>query len=617
MARWPLGGWRDSLFGGGLGRRILLWFLVLSLVPLLVSNTVGFQVTRRIIEAQVQRYLSALTEIQAEHVATEVERHHLYLDAIVAGNRYLIGALASASAAVRTNAPSSRLTAEFHEYLDRKLGELPSLTELMVIDTTGTVVAATRHYRVGQNWSTSELVRRTREGRFFAAGLAAEKEDAQPLYQLAVPILDERLSWLGALAGTIGFDKAHMFLRIPPHLATDVHAFITDSIGRPLFLSHVHRPIRYDERLPTPLAGLSPGSRQRYVNYEGVEVFGTSMAIRGVSWLYISEVSVKSAVGQLRGLAILAAMLEGVFALLLVAVVWLVARSIVVPLRRLVGAAEHIRAGELGVEVRIEREDELGQLGRAFNQMSSELRASARQIQELHDQELRRAAQLASVGELASGLAHEIKNPLVGVASGIELLSKRMRGDPEPEAVLSQLRGQVERMDEVIRDFLSYARPKEPRLGWIDPVELADRVITLVGPQADAAGVLIRRNVDAKVPDVRIDPDLFTQALVNLALNGIQAMESGGELGISVRCVDDEIRLSVTDNGHGILPGQLEEIFKPFHTTKHMGTGLGLTITRGIVERHGGRIEVESEPGEGSTFTLVISVEPQEAVATR
>jgi two-component system sensor histidine kinase HydH len=107
----------------------------------------------------------------------------------------------------------------------------------------------------------------------------------------------------------------------------------------------------------------------------------------------------------------------------------------------------------------------------------------------------------------------------------------------------------------------------------------------------------------------------LTQALVDLALNGIQAMESGGELGISVRHVDDDIRLSVTDNGHGILPGQVEQIFKPFHTTKHKGTGLGLAITRGIVERHGGHIEVESEPGEGSTFTLVISAAPQEVVA--
>lgn len=612
MARWRVGGWRDSLLGGGLGRRILLWFLVLSLVPLFVSNTVGFEVTRRIIEEQTRRYLRALTEIQAEYVATEVERHHLHLDAIVAGNRYLLGAVASASAAVRTSSPNSEGAAEFHAYLDRKLGELPSLTELIVIDTTGTVVGATRHYRVGQDWSTTEVFRQTREGRYFFAGRAAESEGAEPLYQLAVPILDERLSWQGALAATVGLDKAQLFLRIPPHLATDVHAFITDSIGRPLFISHVHRPIRYDEVLIPALAGLPLGSTERYVNYEDIDVFGTSAAIRGVSWRYISEVSVESSLGQLRGLALLAAMLEGVFALLLVAVVWLVARAIVVPLRRLVGAAEHIRAGDLGVEVRIERDDELGELGRTFNQMSGELRASARQIQDLHDQELRRAAQLASVGELASGIAHEIKNPLVGVGSGIELLSKRLTHDSELEAILNHLRGQVERMEAVIRDFLSYARPKEPHLAWVDPGELADRVIALVGPRAEAAGVHITRAVDEEVPRVRIDPDLLTQALVNLALNGIQAMESGGELGIGVRHVDDEITLSVTDNGHGILPGQLNEIFKPFHTTKHEGTGLGLPITRGIVERHGGRIEVESEPGEGSTFSLVIRVQPQE-----
>jgi signal transduction histidine kinase len=352
----------------------------------------------------------------------------------------------------------------------------------------------------------------------------------------------------------------------------------------------------------------------RYVNYEGVEVIGTSVAIPKVPWLYLSEVSVASALGQLRGLALLAAAIESVFALLLVAIVWTVARSIVAPLRRLVVAAERIRKGDLGVDVEIKRGDELGDLGRTFNQMSSELQSSARKIRDLHEQEMRRAAQLASVGELASGIAHEIKNPLIGVASGVDLLARQIGTDPKSAAVLDQIYAQVDRIESAIQDLLSYASPKEPLYTWTDPKQLVERLLTLVRPQADAAEVQITERHVESLPTIRVDPELLTQALVNLALNAIQAMGPGGVLRISLESESNSVRFSVSDTGKGVTRDELDRIYRPFYTTKHQGTGLGLAITREIVDRHGGHIEIESKVGEGSTFTLVIPASPQEAL---
>jgi signal transduction histidine kinase len=313
---------------------------------------------------------------------------------------------------------------------------------------------------------------------------------------------------------------------------------------------------------------------------------------------------------------LLAAVLEAAFALLLVALVWVVARSIVAPLRRLVAAAERIRGGDLGVEVEIDRPDELGDLGRTFNQMSQELRGSAHRIQELHDQEMRRAAQLASVGELASGIAHEIKNPLVGVASGLDLLAGQIGDNPKAEGFLRQMRAQLDRIESAIRDLLSYARPRQPRLAWTQPGLLVDRVVQLITPQTKAAGVRIETSIREAVPKIRVDPDLVAQALVNLALNGIQVMAPGGVLTISTDHVNDEVHIAISDTGTGIPGEQLEAIFRPFYTTKHQGTGLGLAISRGIVERHGGRLEVESDVGTGSTFTLVFSA-PQGELVTQ
>ncbi|MEJ2237900.1 MAG: ATP-binding protein [Gemmatimonadales bacterium] len=553
-----------------------MWFLVLSLVPLFISNAVGYSVTSRIIERQAQRYLLALTEIEAQHVATEVERHLLYLDAVVAGNVLLTSSVPFAAGAVRAGDRQAASVTGLHEHLDRKLAELPPLSELFVIDTAGTVVASTVHDRVGADWSQTELFRLGKHGRYFANDLETLGGLVGPVYRLAIPIPDGEGASVGLLAATVGFDRVQGFLRITAHLAGDIHTFIVDSEGRPLFASHPHAGLHYGQVLSSPLLGQPDGVVMRYVNYEGVEVLGTSVPVPQRSWRYVAEAPVSSVLGQLRGLALLAALLEAAFALSLVAIVWVVARSIVAPLRR----------------------------------------DSANRIQELHDHEMRRAAQLASVGELASGIAHEIKNPLVGVASGLDLLGKEIGSSSRAEGYLRQMRTQLKRIESAIRDLLSYARPREPRLMWTDPTLLVDRVIGLTTSQAEAAGVRIEKRAAEAIPKIKLDPELVAQTLVNLALNGIQAMEQGGVLTISTTSVCDEVRIAVSDTGTGIPEEQRETIFRPFYTTKHKGSGLGLAITRGIVERHDGRLEVESEVGSGSTFTLVFSV-PQDELVTQ
>lgn len=141
-----------------------------------------------------------------------------------------------------------------------------------------------------------------------------------------------------------------------------------------------------------------------------------------------------------------------------------------------------------------------------------------------------------------------------------------------------------------------------------DPGRLIDRVVGLIRAQAEAAGVRVETRLAPDVPKIEIDPDLMTQTLVNLALNGIQAMSPGGVLTLTVVRDGEHVRIGIADTGTGIAEQDLEHIFRPFYTTKHEGTGLGLAISRGIVDRHGGLIEVTSEPGRGSTFTLAFGI---------
>lgn len=364
-----------------------------------------------------------------------------------------------------------------------------------------------------------------------------------------------------------------------------------------------------DQSQPLASPLIEPSGREaaagRYEAGDGTEVLGSAVSVRGLPWRFVAEMPVAEAFGPLRSLGALALALEAVFALMLVGVVWVVARSIVAPVRRLVDAAERIRAGELGASVNIRRSDELGELGRTFDQMSRELSTSAERLQALHEQELRRAAQLASVGELASGIAHEMKNPIVGLATGLDILAAQRSPDGPRDTLLDQMHEQLHRLESAIRDLLSYARPKKPMLTSADPRDLVDRAIALVRPQADAAGVKIETRSSDGAARLRADPELMTQALVNLALNGVQAMGPGGRLTVTTASVNGAIRIEIADTGPGVPANQLEFIFRPFYTTKHRGTGLGLSISRGIVERHGGRLEVASSVGDGTTFTLV------------
>ncbi len=604
---------RSHPLRGGLGRRILVWFLILSLLPLFLSNSVGYGVSRKIIEEHVRQYLRALVQVQADHVAHQIEMNQMSLEAAVANSRFLPANIAATSAAVESGRMLDPAVVALQSYVDRKHDELSSVSELFVLDSSGIMIGGTRHERVGSDLSGTALHSSAMQGRFFVGDWEDEHGSTRSVFRFATPIRDDRGGVRGVLGATVEPDEQPEFIDLGRQMAGHVEAFILCSGGYPLFVSPPDVALDYSRRMPSPLVDLPPGSTARYVNYEGVDVIGISLPIKGVPWLYLAELPVSTAFGQLRGLRLLSAALEGVFALALVGIVWVVAGSIVSPLKLLVSAAERIRSGDLDTQVRVVSDDELGELSDTFNQMADGLRESAHEIQELHEQEMRRAAQLASVGELAAGIAHEIKNPLAGASSGIDMLEQELQGNPSSENLIRQVREQLRRIDSAIRDLLSYARPKQPRVGWAAPRQLVERAVTLVGPQAEAAGIRIEQNTAKVTRRVRVDPELFTQALVNLSLNAIQAMPAGGVLTFGIEPMEDEIRMTVSDTGSGIAESTMTEIFRPFFTTKHRGTGLGLAITRSIIERHGGRLEVESTSDHGSTFALVLSTVEEES----
>ena len=228
------------------------------------------------------------------------------------------------------------------------------------------------------------------------------------------------------------------------------------------------------------------------------------------------------------------------------------------------------------------------------------------ELQESHEKQIQQADKLATVGELAAGIAHEIRNPLAGIAAAVEVLAEKR--DSQDREITEEIQAQVKRLNTTLSDLLNFARPREPEIAPCNLADLAHRMLALIRPDAQKHQIQFVEEIPADLPAVSADATQIQQALLNLLLNATQAMPEGGTLTVKAVAVAQRVRLTIQDTGGGIAPEIREKIFSPFFTTKHRGTGLGLAITRTIMEKHGGTIAVDSQVGRGTMFTLEFNV---------
>jgi len=224
---------------------------------------------------------------------------------------------------------------------------------------------------------------------------------------------------------------------------------------------------------------------------------------------------------------------------------------------------------------------------------------------------LREAERLATAGELAAGMAHEIRNPLAAILNATALLTDDTDLTPEERAsTLAALRTETRRLNRILSDFLQFARPQEARRTTGDIREVVQHVSSLIrGDRSRAPRVDVRVAVDPAVPRFAFDRDQVIQVLWNVALNAVEAMHGRGRLSLEVNRQNGDVALSVSDTGTGIAAENLPHVFEPFYTGKPNGNGLGLTIAERIVGAHGGRIEIDSEVGRGTRVTLLFPLE--------
>ncbi|HKI27470.1 MAG TPA: ATP-binding protein [Candidatus Sulfotelmatobacter sp.] len=267
-------------------------------------------------------------------------------------------------------------------------------------------------------------------------------------------------------------------------------------------------------------------------------------------------------------------------------------------------------AGDLTVAVSFaHRNDEIGDLGRNFNHMVEQLRESREEIERLHRTQMSRAEHLATLGELATGLAHEIRNPLAGIAGVIEIVGRDLPATSPARPVVKDVRQEIARINRIVTDLLQTARPHPPRVRKSDLNTTVEHAVMLGRQQALAKSVAIELRKDPALPEVEHDCDQIHQVLLNLLLNALQAIDKDGRIVVTLKPQGGSAVIEVADNGRGIKPEHLPNIFRPFYTTKGEGTGLGLSLARRIVEDHHGRIDVSSALGKGTTFAVVLPLQ--------
>jgi len=266
--------------------------------------------------------------------------------------------------------------------------------------------------------------------------------------------------------------------------------------------------------------------------------------------------------------------------------------------------------GDLSVSVSFaHRNDEIGDLGRNFNQMVRQLQDSRVEIERLHRTQMSRAEHMATLGEMATGLAHEIRNPLAGIAGVIEIIGRDLPSTSPARAVVKDVRQEIARINHIVTDLLQTARPHPPRVHKSDLNTTVEHAVMLGRQQALAKSVEIALRKDPSLLEVEHDSDQIHQVLLNLLLNALQAIDQTGRITVTLERKGNTAVVEVVDNGRGISPDHLPHIFRPFFTTRGEGTGLGLSLVRRIVEDHQGRIDVTSTVGKGTTFAVILPLQ--------
>ncbi len=313
--------------------------------------------------------------------------------------------------------------------------------------------------------------------------------------------------------------------------------------------------------------------------------------------------------------------------ILLLVILFFITSSIIQPLQQMVNATKKIADGNLNHKVKINFQDEVGQLGDSFNQMTENLKKAnekliqwgktlekrveerTKELQEIQDS-LIRSEKMASLGKMAAGVAHEINNPLTSILLNTHLMLEKVEKNSKLSESLNLIADETSRCSEIVRGLLEFSRQNPPEKNFADVNEIMNTTLGILENQVAFQNIKIIKKLAQNLPRIQLDINKMKQVFWNLMINAAEAMSEGGTLTIASRISEDKnnIEIEFTDTGMGIPKEYINKLFDPFFTTKGGGTGLGLAVSYGIIEQHKGKIEVRSTEYQGSTFVISLPI---------
>ena len=460
----------------------------------------------------------------------------------------------------------------------------------------------------------------------------------------------------GKIIEDIGKQKGIERVRVINKDGTIIHSNRTSEVG--YSVEQQDEPCVQCHKTSTPLKQVSDDKRWKVIEMPGGHrVLGTMQAIRNEPSCSSASCHEHSASQSVLGIVDVAYSLDeidqsrrthtihvigmaaGFILIFATSIGVLLQRFIYVPLKDMDSGANEVAAGRLDQSIPVRSNDEFGRVAASFNHMTEALKASRSEMQDMlptleskvtertrellaAKAEVAQGEKLASIGVLASGIAHELNNPLTGVLTFTSLMRKKAADGSEDAADLDLVIRETKRCASIIRRLLDFAREKVPVKGFFNLNLVIEDTVRFVERPASLQQIEITTALDPALPQVWGDADLIKQVILNLLVNAQQAIEGKGSIKVASRLypgmasdkpdVDNlpMVEISVTDTGCGIPPANLERIFEPFFTSKEVGkgTGLGLSVSYGIVKAHGGKINVDSVVGEGTTFHVLLPI---------
>lgn len=609
--------------------KVTLGVLLASLAPLGIVSIFALRTSDRVIGSIVAN--------QLENVAGEKQE---LLKRWITERRADIGVVAGCSLAQQLDPES------LAPYLDLVKKQYTAYRRFVVAQADGHTVCDTRGSTDGQ-YGEAAWFKAAMAGQCYMSEVHLDADGDDSVFEMAAPISDADGRPRGAVCATVTLatilgqvlnvslgetgecylvDKSGTFL-----VHKDPRRILKDNIAESESFLNIFRNKTGDKAEDGANASRNRDSGV-YKDYRHIDVLGASRAIPGTQWYLVVEQDQDEAFAPSRRLQQSIHIVFGLTVAGAVALSMLLAHYVTAPVRAVSESADMLSGGDFRHALEHlprPRSDEIGVLCSAFEHMAGQLQERQSWLEnrvdtteaELHEADERlkkaieaaaRAEHLAALGRVASGVAHEIRTPLCSLKLYLQSVQEDFSVSPEHAEDMNIAMQQVARMEGTINHFLEFARPQEPVLSQIHVRRLVDDALMIVRPKANQQHVEVQVSLASDTPGVCGDMRQLGEAIVNLLVNALEEMTGGGRLAVATAEEFSSTsntrwaRIDVSDTGAGIKPSDLDKLFEPFFTTKASGSGLGLSIVRATVERHGGLVRIHTELGVGTTFSILL-----------